>query len=94
MERRGKFKSRRIEMSLDIIAVINHLEDNLDGKPILVKTIIAPIKKGMADYSTRKRTGIRWFKITKESDIYRLQNFLLERWAIRKIDVSIVSNKK
>lgn len=76
-------------MALDVIPVINHLEDNLDGKPIIVILEIAPKKGGKRDYCSKKRKSTKKIKIRKHSDIESLKKLILANWATSQIRVSI-----
>jgi hypothetical protein len=89
--KQGEFHSRVIRTILDVLPVIDHLEDNLNGEMIVVILTIRPKTHEETGYYSIKKVERIKVEISAPKDIRNLQGFLLANWATRKIHVKIQS---
>ncbi len=90
MEEEEKFESRVLVDSLDVLAVINHLEDNFDNNKILqVILTIEPRKVDETDYCSIKETSKKTISIKNQEEILDISKFLTENLFIANIYVAI-----
>jgi len=83
----NKFRSRILVDPLDVLAVVNHLEDN--RKPLRVVLTIKPRRAGKTDCSSIKKTKVKKIKIKNRKQISEINNFLNENLFMADIRVKI-----
>jgi len=90
MKEEEKFESRVLVDSLDVLAVINHLEDNFDdNKPLQVILTIEPRRAGETDCCSIKERSKKTISIKNQKEILDISKFLTENLFIANIYVAI-----
>lgn len=85
----NRFARRTIKETIHVLAVTSHLEEHLSKAPMVVRLEISPRIRHRTDYQSIKGTATVRAKIGSENDIRKLERYLLENWAYRKIIISI-----
>ncbi|OGZ17634.1 MAG: hypothetical protein A2V72_01525 [Candidatus Nealsonbacteria bacterium RBG_13_37_56] len=89
-EKKNGFNGRILVDLLDVLAVINHLEDNLDGNESLkVILTIEPRRADETDCCSIKERSEKTISIKNQEEILGVGNFLTENLFIANIYVAI-----
>jgi len=83
-----KFESRVLANSLDVLAVINHLQDNLDKKPRIILTM-KPRKGHESDYCSLKEPDVKKIQVEDEKEILSIGKFINQNLFMADIQVAI-----
>ncbi|MBU2635314.1 hypothetical protein KJ841_02475 [Patescibacteria group bacterium] len=82
-----RFESRVLTDPMDVLAVINHIEDN--DKPLQVILTIKPRRLTETEYCSIKEPRIKTISVESEKEILEINKFLIEKLFIADIHVAI-----
>jgi hypothetical protein len=93
-ENNNKFESRILEDLIDVVAVINHLQDNLStGKPVVLIIKMMPRRKSEEDFCAIKEPAVQQIEVGDEKKISNIGKFLTENIFNARVHVAIEQNK-
>jgi len=94
MNEDNRFESRVLADLIDVLAVINHLEDNLDGdKPLKVVLTIEPRKITEESQCSVEKPRVKIILVKNAEGIKEISKLLIEKLFTANIHVAIKQKK-